>query len=77
MVKLPHIAEVTCTPMRFLPGDRVLVRVYTTLDRDQKNHLINTVKKWAGREVEVMVIDARMMEIEVENDLMLRPRGGS
>jgi hypothetical protein len=59
--------------MRFLPGDRVLVRVHTKLDKDQITKITKTIKRWAGPDAEVLVIDSRTMDIEVEHSsLVLR-----
>jgi len=61
----PKLADVQCSRMQFQPGDRLLVRVYRKLDKDQKAKLTRTVKRWAG-DVEVLVIDSTEMEISVE-----------
>ncbi len=63
---LPKLAEVHCTPIRFEPGDRVLVRLRQTLTRDQRKRLQRTVEKWAGSHVEVLLIDLTIMDIEIQ-----------
>lgn len=52
--------------MRFQPGDRVLVKVYRSLDSAQRKKLRRGIEKWAGDCVEVLIYDATEMEISVE-----------
>jgi hypothetical protein len=66
MNRLPKIADVQCQRLRFEPGDRIIVRVYSDLDRDQKRKLLKSVQKWAGSDVEVLLVDMRKYDIEVE-----------
>jgi len=68
----PKLADVQCSRMEFKPGDRLLVKVYASLDRDQKQKLLRAVQKWAGRDVEVFIIDARMMEMQVERPAIIK-----
>jgi len=64
--RLPKIANVQCSRLVFQPGDRIIVRVCTDLDRDQKRRLLQSVRKWAGTDVEVLLVDVRMFDIEIE-----------
>jgi len=64
--RLPKIANVQCSRLVFQPGDRIIVRVCTDLDRDQKRKLLQSVRKWAGTDVEVLLVDVRMFDIEIE-----------
>jgi len=64
--RLPKIANVQCSRLVFQPGDRIIVRVCTDLDRDQKRRLLQSVRKWAGTDVEVLLIDVRTYDIEIE-----------
>ena len=57
MSATPKIADVSCVPLRFLPGDRILVRARGILSLAQKKSLHKTISKWAGDHVEVLVID--------------------
>lgn len=59
------LANVDCTPMRFQPGDRILVRIRVSLSSGQKNDIRRIVEKWAGNMVEVLVIGPEM-EVQVE-----------
>jgi hypothetical protein len=63
----PKIADVQCSRIQFQPGDRVLVRVYTKLDKDQEKKLKRTIQKWAGCEIEILVYNGLEMDISVEN----------
>ncbi len=60
------LADVQCSRLQFLPGDRVLVKVYHTLDRDSRRKLEKSVKRWAGTDVEVLVYNATQMEITID-----------
>ncbi len=62
----PRIADVQCSRLVFQPGDRILVRVYHKIDKDQMRKLRKSVTKWAGCDVEVLIINALDMDIEVE-----------
>jgi len=64
--RLPKIANVQCSRLAFQPGDRVIVRVCSDLDRDQKKRLLHSVQKWAGTDVEVLLVDVRMFDVEIE-----------
>ena len=64
--RLPKIANVQCSRLVFQPGDRIIARVCTDLDRDQKRKLLQSVRKWAGTDVEVLLIDVRVFDIEIE-----------
>lgn len=65
--RLPHLADVRCTPMRFQPGDRILVKVYTNLSAEQERKLRRVVERWAGGICEVLIINANTTEIQVEH----------
>jgi hypothetical protein len=63
---LPKIANIELTRLRFSPGDRVLVRVYAKLDKQQKRKLRQSVQKWAG-DVEVLIVDMRIFDVEIDS----------
>lgn len=63
--RMPKLADVQCTRVEFQPGDRIIVKVFTDLDRDQRKKLLKTVAKWAGPDVEVLLVDLRKYDIEV------------
>ena len=67
MTRLPKLADVQCQRLKFEPGDRVIVRVHAELDRDQKSKLRKTVQRWAGSDTEVLLVDMRMFDIEVDS----------
>lgn len=60
------LADVQCTPIRFEPGDRILVRVHQRITPQQSKQIRRTVEKWAGNIVEVLVIDMTLMDIEIQ-----------
>ena len=62
---LPRLADVKCFPIRFQPGDRVLVRVLQSMDQSSLQKLKRTVEKWAGDHVEVLVIDTTRLDLEI------------
>lgn len=63
----PRLADVQCSRLQFQPGDRVIVRVYRPIDSVQEKRLKRTVERWAGDQVEVLVINALEMSINVES----------
>lgn len=60
------LADVQCSRLKFEPGDRILVRTYHRLHRDDRKKLERTVRRWAGTDVEILIFDATQMEISVE-----------
>jgi len=65
-MKIPRLADVKCTRIQFQPGDRVIVNVYHHLTIDEKKKLSRTIVKWAGEDVEVLVVDRNYMEVIVD-----------
>lgn len=65
-MKRPRIANVQCSPVRFRPGDRVIVRVFQRLDKDATKRIRQSVQRWAGGDVEVLIVDCTLMEVSVE-----------
>lgn len=59
------LADVSCTPIRFQPGDRILVRCKYPLTAEQRRRVQRAVERWAGGQVEVLVIDLTKEEIEI------------
>jgi len=64
MPKMPRIADVSCSRLRFEPGDRILVRTTHRLNSDEQKKLCKTIRKWAGCEVEVLIYCLLDMDIE-------------
>ncbi len=60
------LADVQCRRYKPQAGDRVLVRTYSRLDRDQKKKLRRTVQKWVGPDVEILIYCTLDMEISIE-----------
>jgi len=67
MPVLPRIAEVQCSRIQFQPGDRVLVKIFHNISVEQTKHLRQSIVKWAGTDVEVLIYNATEMEIKVEH----------
>lgn len=63
MAVTPRLADVKCSRLCFQPGDKVLVKVYHSLTKEETNRLKKTVEKWAGDYVEVLIVDATKMEV--------------
>ena len=61
-----RIADVKCTRIAFQPGDRVLVKSWHRLDEEAKKKFTKAVKKWAGVEVEVLIICLKDMDLEID-----------
>lgn len=66
MDRPPRTANINVERYKFQTGDRVLVRVYERLDKDTYQRIYNTVRKWAGKDVEILVIDETRMTVDVE-----------
>jgi hypothetical protein len=62
----PRLAEVQCTKIQFDPGDRLLVKVQHELNAEQRKQLTRTIQKWAGAEVEVLIINVNRMQLEIQ-----------
>jgi hypothetical protein len=60
------LADVNCVPIRFKPGDRILVRMFQRTSREDMKKIRRTVERWAGSHVEVLVVDCTQMEIKIE-----------
>ena len=69
----PGIADVQCRRMTFQPADRIIVRVRDKLDSYQKKRLRKSVRKFAGCEVEVLIINELEMDFEVQKGMAVMP----
>lgn len=63
----PRLADVQCSRLQFQPGDRILVRCYRRLSEEQEKKLKKSVERWAGNCVEVLVINALEVSVDVEH----------
>lgn len=61
----PRLADVRCTRIKFEPGDRVLVKVYAKLDPDDERRIRRAVQRWAGCEVEVLIVNGLTTDVEI------------
>lgn len=61
-----RIADVQCSRLQFEPGDRILVRSNHRMDNEQKRKLKRSIIKWAGCEVEVLIICLLDLDIKIE-----------
>ena len=62
-----RLADVQCSRVEFPPGSRIIAKVHYKLTRDDRRKLEKTIKRWAGKEVEVLIVDTTFMEIEIEH----------
>lgn len=62
----PRLADVSCKRIQFQPGDRILVRVYHELSKEQKRIIRKMIEKWAGVSLEILIYNATQMEIYVQ-----------
>lgn len=65
MSNLPQVANANCRVIRFLPGDRVVVRVNERLTRERRRKLQKTIEKWAGDAVEILIVELPVFDIQV------------
>lgn len=68
----PRLADVHCSRLKFEPGDRVLVRSRHMLDKEQIKKIKRTVQRWAGCEVEVLVVCLPAFDVEIEKAPKIR-----
>ena len=66
MTSLPRLADIQCSRIQFQPGDRVLVKLYQPLDREQGKRLQRTVERWAGDGVNVLLVDCTKFEVLID-----------
>jgi hypothetical protein len=66
MAQMPRVANIQCSRLKFQPGDRILVKSFHRLDADQQRRLKRSICKWAGCEVEVLIICTADMDIEID-----------
>jgi len=66
MATKPRLADVHCTRIQFEPGDRLLVRVRQSLDLKAYKRLHKSIQRWAGDQVEILIIDPTRVELEVD-----------
>lgn len=66
MTARPRIADVNCTRLRFEPGDRVIVRTRHRLDAEQQKRLRSGLCKWAGVEIEVLIVCELDYSVEIQ-----------
>jgi hypothetical protein len=62
---MPRLAEVSCSRLKFDPGDRLLVRTTFRLDATQEKNLRAQICKWAGCEVAIYIYCVLDMDIQV------------
>jgi len=76
MGKMPRIADVQCTRLKFEPGDRILVRTHYRMNLEQKKSLRSGIQRWAGCEVEVLIVCLLDMDVEIgrKNIVLGAPR---
>jgi hypothetical protein len=60
------LTEVNCSRVQFMPGDRVIVRSRHQLTPQETDKLRKMVERWAGPNIEVLVVDLTKMELIVE-----------
>lgn len=63
----PKLADVQCSRLQFQPGDRILVRCHRKLSDEEERKLRRSVERWAGNCVEVLVINALEVSVEVDH----------
>jgi hypothetical protein len=48
------------------PGDRVIVKSFHRLDPEQQKKIRQSIQRWAGVEVEVLIYSTQDMELTIE-----------
>ncbi len=57
MIAVPKIQDVQTSRVSFHPGDRLLVRTFTDLTRDQHRKLESAVSKFANEDVRILIVN--------------------
>ena len=65
----PRLMDVQVSPLRFQPGDRLLVKVFHAITKEERKRIQHVVEKWAGSHIEVLVIDSTRVEIKYERGI--------
>lgn len=65
----PRLAEVQCLPVELKSGDRIIVRLKQSLDVKATKKLYETVQKWAGKDVLILIIDETIMDLQIESEV--------
>ncbi len=60
-----RLAQIDCSRIRFLPGDRVIVKVNCVLDDQDRRKILTAVQRWAGSDVEVLVVELPKFDLEI------------
>lgn len=63
---MQRIADVQCTRLVFQPGDRIKVDVNYPLDKDEEKKLLRSIRRWAGVDVRILIVDRTKMRVEIE-----------
>jgi len=66
MEKHRRLAEVSCSKVQFSPGDKLLVNVFFSMTNEEKKKLRITINKWAGCELNILIVDNTKMEITID-----------
>lgn len=61
-----RLAQLQGQAVRFHPGDRVIVRTTHVLDRESRAKLHATVQRWAGPDVEVLVVELPLFDVQID-----------
>jgi hypothetical protein len=62
----PRLLDLKCAALRFNPGDRIIVRTPHLLDEDQRRKIRRMITKWAGVDVEVLIVELPLFDVEID-----------
>jgi len=62
----PRLADIQCRKLRFQAGDKLLVRTTHRLEPYEEKRLRQSIQRWAGVEVAVIIYCVKDMQIDVE-----------
>ena len=71
--RIPKLAEMHCSRIAFSSGDRILVKVFRDLSKDDIRRIRKSIEKWAGDGIPVFIMDARTMELSVDKQTTGQP----
>ena len=63
----PTLADIQCTRIQFEPGDHILVKTNNLQPFDESTikRLKKIILKWAGVEIEILVVQRCLMDVEI------------
>ena len=69
------LSDVKVERFQFQSGDRLLAKVNRILSKDEYKKLEKILRKWAGVEPEILIVQLPLMDVEVERAVQRETHG--